>query len=1644
MAEQQQTTTIGEQDFIGTESGFWETAWTSFKSNPIPSVVMSQSLREKFWQSNAAPVTDEDIGARVKSEGLDPYLEHFAYVKNVGELDAKVNDIRRQVEHNRTLQMASGGLGTVATMLGAIADPLNFVLPAAPGFVAGKTIASTTARGVAAFGAGGALTAGVGEGIKVMVNDLDDARSAGVTIGGATIFGGVVGLGVGQFVGRKVAAKVGEGVKAELAGINNGSIPDVKEKLDELVSLQARPRYDRAVTQKHLDNVRNTDPAQFGSDFGFEGSGGPLAKTYQTYLEQNSAPQDLGNGLTLKRHTWERDGQADGYTVFDAKGNRIAAMDVTEKDGQFYADGVFVDAAHQRKGLATKLYDTFEADLSASGVGADKWRPSDSLKPDGKAFLINRLERRLAEPNSNVNARESAGATVSADEIRNLRSRAETNYTMSGTAESVMDPQGYGKYVDAMQTVPEDVQAKFQLHGTGNGEKALFDLIENGIDPAREFHSGPPLGGTHGVDSTRWNRPYIFVSDADKSLRDTGIKNVIVNGPAAESTIGLLRERFPHVNFMTPEEAAAWMQGKSISRAVIPEGQHPTPSGLSFEPTVPDYGKIAASGADLKSLKSAGAEWVANKIYNVFGGSIPMEMLNATAATPRMVAAKMGLIRVGFQDGVVAPTSVAGVAARMYGQRDIAREGVILAWHDWAKEGSYVFSPLERNTNAALGLEKFTDLVARAVAYGDNVSSLADANMRTALSHPAVQKAAKAYRKFDDWVAKESIRSGLLRQQHVTDNHLRHDYNVSNVAARRDEFVKVESDRAFTHEMDKQTAEATRAHAEKLKQIDDEFTKKTDDFLAEVQANRAKEEGKSLDEIVKAFEDKFNKALNVDASQRLGRRYFLLVDRAERQAVRQEAAERRKLTRAITRETDPLTREQLQADLDGLHTRIQNELEGKLNALEREHEANWKAIEEKLASARDEKADRAVNLMQSKLATRFDRIGKRESEKLLKLYNMEVKKANARLARETGENERVKMRKWADDHADGVAYTITTGDSGVGGSHGRLTGGNIRGGNQARNVYTSTTELLERGFLNTDLLRIMEKQARQEGIDAVIARSFRRNLTDAERRLAARNHGDAYWLDGSDPTTIPDLELRQPTADMRDEYLKLANATTNPQEKVRLTEEHRKQLQNIEEALGIMRGQFSRDIGVGELAHVSRFLKSFNYAVYMGKSLLTNTQDLAKFQMTYGTYHVMQYGVARLKERFTSLLEGNGLLNDAGRQELIESAKAMSFGLEGYNYQRLGALAGIGDPYSASSVNSKLDATGQLMAAMGSKVFGMNYFTNLEKRWAAGLTMHRIGKLAMREGKLADADAAWLRQIGVDSKTLREIRNAHMEQIGEGGYKPGQVLRLNPDDLHPDLADKYAAAVYKDVTQVVVTPHELNKPRIMHNPLASAMFQFSTFALESSMSTTTQLGQRLRSGEVWLPITGVGAVVMGAVAIDLLKTVADDDDGKKTAAWFRAWDRNPGFMAYTMADKSGVAGALTWASNLSDELTGVGLRSAARSLAGDNVKDQYPLSVKRQGQNNQHAVQAWNTLGGATARTINNGAEIAQDVIGSLAGSKHGAVPLLLSNRRINQTTLKKAADMTPLAGAFWLRAGIAQGGLMPDIKAWSQTFPKR
>lgn len=139
------------------------------------------------------------------------------------------------------------------------------------------------------------------------------------------------------------------------------------------------------------------------------------------------------------------------------------------------------------------------------------------------------------------------------------RARADQEY--SNSKEAAEDPNPYSEFYHKSRDIPDDINDKFQVHGlaTGNPDESLISLIENGIDSDRGFNSGPPKPGTSDVDTTRITAPYLLVSDPGKTLPETGVKNVVLNGTAAVLK-DRLSAKYQDVNFMTVDEAIEFMK----------------------------------------------------------------------------------------------------------------------------------------------------------------------------------------------------------------------------------------------------------------------------------------------------------------------------------------------------------------------------------------------------------------------------------------------------------------------------------------------------------------------------------------------------------------------------------------------------------------------------------------------------------------------------------------------------------------------------------------------------------------------------------------------------------------------------------------------------------------------------------------------------------------------------------------------------------------------------------------------------------------------------------------------------------------------------------------------------------------------------
>lgn len=208
---------------------------------------------------------------------------------------------------------------------------------------------------------------------------------------------------------------------------------------------------------------------------------------------------------------------------------------------------------------------------------------------------------------------DGARPSIDPGEIKRFLGKAEYDYQLSPAA--VVEPDPYGGFSEMAANLPDDVNARFQVHGmtaTQNMARGvagdLIDLLENGIDPSRGFNSGPPKGGTFGVDTTRTNAPFLILSEPGKMIPETGVKYVVLNGPAAALKFKL-SVAYPGVDFLTVTEADQFMRtGALPPKSTMQVGaRQPTPPGIAktAEAEADEGGASPSLNAVIQKLKES-------------------------------------------------------------------------------------------------------------------------------------------------------------------------------------------------------------------------------------------------------------------------------------------------------------------------------------------------------------------------------------------------------------------------------------------------------------------------------------------------------------------------------------------------------------------------------------------------------------------------------------------------------------------------------------------------------------------------------------------------------------------------------------------------------------------------------------------------------------------------------------------------------------------------------------------------------------------------------------------------------------------------------------------------------------------------------
>lgn len=119
-----------------------------------------------------------------------------------------------------------------------------------------------------------------------------------------------------------------------------------------------------------------------------------------------------------------------------------------------------------------------------------------------------------------------------------------------------------------LNNLPESVGSKFDAHGLAKVSipdqlRQLNNLLTNGIDKNRKFHSAPLVGnggigaGMGTASHAYRDGSFIVVADKMKLIVDDGIKHVIVNDVYYD-IIKDLQTKFPNVNFVRADEAVEY------------------------------------------------------------------------------------------------------------------------------------------------------------------------------------------------------------------------------------------------------------------------------------------------------------------------------------------------------------------------------------------------------------------------------------------------------------------------------------------------------------------------------------------------------------------------------------------------------------------------------------------------------------------------------------------------------------------------------------------------------------------------------------------------------------------------------------------------------------------------------------------------------------------------------------------------------------------------------------------------------------------------------------------------------------------------------------------------------------------------------
>ena len=237
--------------------------------------------------------------------------------------------------------------------------------------------------------------------------------------------------------------------------------------------------------------------------------------------------------------------------------------------------------------------------------------------------------------------------------------------------------------------------------------------------------------------------------------------------------------------------------------------------------------------------------------------------------------------------------------------------------------------------------------------------------------------------------------------------------------------------------------------------------------------------------------------------------------------------------------------------------------------------------------------------------------------------------------------------------------------------------------------------------------------------------------------------------------------------------------------------------------------------------------------------MLAAIPDIARLTMVHGLMRSFGQGFGRLVTNF-------GAFRKAAKQ-VKSFGTALDVTLDNF---RANTMADLGDKFQRGT---RFERGVEWMSEKNSFLTLMSPWNAVLKEISGMVYMDRAlramekaakGKARVKGGFFRKSDTDFLRSAGIDDDMAREMW-AHFEngggEIVNGLYLPnaekwGEGLNDIGKRRARDLRDAFAAAVVRDVDNVIVTPG-LERPLVMDTDVGKLIGQFKTFAMASTQKT---------------------------------------------------------------------------------------------------------------------------------------------------------------------------------------------------------------